>query len=238
MENSFLSSNNFQNKQKQERNKIMFIKNYILAGFISLVLIILLGACTLPKEEEKVEDNEVDVLENQATGDLRADTSDWESFQNDVFSFNFPNDWQVVEISDNQILVQSTDKKIELGGVGPDDYYIFENQAIKVNVEKYADNYCAIAITLDQGFGDSTWDQYFESKYEGIVVSYENAGLSSIIDNEAIVATEVEGVYSGSPRVFVRQGDNVYQIALYNSGKMKQDQANAIFNSFLAEFDF
>jgi len=95
-----------------------------------------------------------------------------------------------------------------------------------------------ITVKVDRGYIDLDWNQYFTDTYSGIVESYKSVQLSVIDEKDVVMADQLSGICSGSPRVFVREGDNVYQIALQYSGEMSKQEAESIFYSFLAEFSY
>lgn len=154
-------------------------------------------------------------------------------YESEKASFDMPSDWQLIEESDDSILLKDTDLEVILSsGFVPDDYYLSSG---RLNDEKYADKYIVVRIeTYDfQIVRESDWIQFVDEHYPQI----EKFEITEISDSrQAIEPTELSGILLGNKIMFIDHGEKVIGAFLYHQGRDK-NEAESYFSQIINSLD-
>lgn len=167
----------------------------------------------------------------------------WQEYEGENLTFKYPLNWLVeitagdIDEAAHYIVLKNTSKDIILGGIAPSDYYLEEEGSKTINLAKYADEYVLITLEIYSGYEGKDWSFFLDDVYSGLITEFEEYKIPANPELQAIVAKRVTGLFSGQPRIFIRQDDNVYDVALQYRKTEKLD-AEKVFNTFLQGFNF
>jgi len=207
-------------------------------GLLILFVALFLTGCGASKlSSEQAQPNSVKPVEGVEVSTVPVG---WQKFVNGSTEFLYPENWKVSASSTyvagvlvDHLKIKNTEKDVALGGALPEDYYFVGTK--NVNTEKYADSYALINVDIFSKF--NTWEEYFQKVYNGDIKSYESYAIDGQPDVNAVKASEVAGVLSGEPHIFVMKGGKVYEISLSLQG-VSADEMQKVFAQFLKSFKF
>ena len=214
--------------------KIIYLTILVFMCIVSL-------ACTrqIKLEEEFKSDESANYypeFENQIE---EATKTDWQLINLANYLFEIPKDWQVEEVqiagkAETVLQIKNTDKKIVLGGAVPDDYY---DQEQMLNQDIYADEYTLILMAIYPQFANYSWNEFLYETYGQTVSEFRSFQVPYRAELEAIEATEINGLYLGQQRFFVKTNKAIYDVALHYEN---QDKLGVVqkFHHFLDNFPF
>jgi hypothetical protein len=164
------------------------------------------------------------------------DSSTWRSYTQGRVSFKYPTGWKVREAMSPRgaffsAVLTDTEKEV-ITGVAPEDFYTNGGRN-----NKYAETYKLITVDAYDGYSGKSWADFLRDHYRGIVSEYEPYVIADIPLLDSIRAKRIAGIYRGEPRLFVRSGDRIYDIALFTGGT-GSDEARKELYSFLREFSY
>lgn len=220
------------------RTKVFLM--FVLSAAVAVGAIACVRRAPAANPEPELPAAGLQVIETEPLAKETVEQLDWQEYQDERFSFRYPAGWivsaQKAESGKQPgyvIKLQDTLKKINLGGVVPDDY--FKSGTQEINTAVYADKYYLLTVEVYDGYGD--WQKFFADVYGDVIAEHKTYDLPTRPELSAVSASKITGLISGNPRFFVQEGDVVFDFAVYYSAWDK-NQAMKIANTFLKDFSF
>lgn len=198
-------------------------------------IIVLLGFLGKMKNEVVLDDEAVSgkvIIQDDAVG--------WKIYRNEEYGFEvkYPQNWNEKEApyDGTGIMLINTNKEVIMGGMAPDDYFLFDN---RIN-PKYSNDWMGVQIDIYIKPENFSWDNWIKNNFP-VVENYENYKYEEL---EGIKVTELKGLFRGEPNIFL-EGEKLYNIRLFNEysynfdrDPQKDNLALSYFNQILSAFKF